>query len=124
MGLTRKHKLAQQSWGATGHAATTVTETIRGKCEQLAVKVSNCTNAITFTVTITNEDGGQLFTKAAIAKGQTTILFANSNKGTPDGDFNAFLAAEPCTISIDPSGDAGSGGVTADVALYLTECGF
>ena len=93
---------------------------VRGKVEQITVQISNATNSITFTLTITDEDSAQLYTKASIAENATAIYLANSNKASQDADFNAFLADGQLTFTLTPSGDPGASGVTVDVALFVT----
>jgi len=119
MNSVRKLSLPQQSWASGVTAAKAPTLAVRGKCEQIVVDISVNTGTVTATLTITNADGATLYTKAGIPTGAKTVYLANSNKGTQDADFNAFLADEICTFTITPSGDPSTTGVTIDVALYV-----
>ena len=119
--MVKRLPLEQQSWGAAESAALTPTRTVRGKVEQITVKVSTATAGdITFTVAIADEDGAALYSKASIADAGTVIYRANSNKATMDADFNAFLADGILTFTITPSKAPGASGVTVDVAIFVT----
>ncbi len=121
--MVKRLPIEQQSWATGVTTVKTPTRKVRGKVEQIVVKISNATNGITFTLTITDEDGAQLYTKASIAENATAIYFANSNKATFDADFNAFLAEGILTFTLTPSGDPGASGVTVDVAVFVTGSG-
>ena len=115
---TRK-AFSQLSWGATGHAADTATlSNINMLVERVDVIASNAANGITFTVNIYDENSvasNELFSKSSIPENAQTVYL--STKATPD--FPAFPVADnTLTVSVDPSGDAGAGGVTVDVVIY------
>ena len=91
---------------------------INGKVGAFDIAISDATNAITFTVTITNAKGGTIYTEAALARDTTHFKVAYSEKGTPDADFNAALVDGNLTATITPSGDPGSSGATVTVTEY------
>ena len=114
----------QQSWanGAAGAALTkTLTRRMHGRCEQIEVKLSDNTGNRTLTLTVYSEIGGTLYTKATIPENADTIYRANSQKGTQDADFDAWLADEKCTITMVLSEDPGTTGATADVAFWMAD---
>ena len=112
---------AQATWASGVTAAVVKTMAVNGVVEQIAVAVNDNTDNRTATVTITDENGATLFTKASIAENATTTYFARSYKGTPDADFNPFLAVGTLTATITPSGDPGASGMTVDLYLYLVK---
>lgn len=119
--MVKRLALPQQSWGAAESAALTPTMRIRGKVEQITVKISTATAGdITFTVAIADEDSAALYSQATIADAGTAIYGANSNKATQDAAFNAFLADGIVTFTITPSKAPGASGVTVDVAVFVT----
>ena len=118
--MVKRLPIEQQSWASGATAALAPIRKVTGRVEQIVVKISNATNGITFTLTITDEDSAQLYTKASIAENATAIYTANSNKATQDADFNAFLADGTLTFTLTPSGDPGASGVTVDVAVFVT----
>ncbi len=93
---------------------------VRGKVEQIAVKINDNTGNATATLSITNANGGVLFSQIGIPENETTIYRAQS-MGATDSDFEAFLADEICTFTITPSGNPGASGMTVDVALYIND---
>lgn len=112
-----RYEFAQLSWADGVTAADTETlSNLNGLCEQIKIVVSNATNGITVTVAITDPDGGSLVSVAAIAENATTFLKATSDAS----DFDAFLLSDGTyTLTVTPSGDPGTSGVTVDVDLYL-----
>ena len=112
---------AQAAWTSGVTAAVVKTMEVNGVVEQIAVAVNDNTGNRTATVTITDENGATLFTKASIAENATTTYFARSYKATQDADFNPFLAVGTLTATITPSGDPGASGMTVDVYLYLVK---
>ncbi len=113
--VTRK-AVPQQSWATGVSAVLTPTMAVRGKVEQIVVEISDATNGITFTLTITNSNGGTLYTQAGIAENAVTVYKATSDST----DFNAFLGDEICTFTLTPSGDPGASGVTVDAVMYMS----
>ena len=115
--MVRKITLPQQSWANGVKADIVITCPIHGKVEQIVVKINDNTGNRTLTLTITSQnESGQLYTKAGIPENATTVY--NANKAT--ADFDAFLCDEICTFTFTPSEDPGTTGMTADVALYVT----
>lgn len=101
------------SWGASGHAE--VLHTIlsppspTGKTHTFVYVVSNATNAITVTFNFYDNHGALLYQKTAIAKNATTI------------DKQEYVFMEGGKLGIDPSGDAGAGGITVSVYVYYDD---
>ncbi len=119
MNSVRKLILSQQTWASGATAAVAPTMMVHGKVEQIVVRINDNTNNVTATLTITNADSAQLYTKAAIPENARTVYLANSNLAVQDAAFDAFLADEICTFTITPSGAPGTSGMTVDVALYV-----
>jgi hypothetical protein len=107
-------QFAQQSWVNGNTDVLTPDLVVNGMVEQIEVVISNATNGITFTVAIATEDGGALYSQAAIPENASTIYKATSDASA----FDAFLAAGTLTATLTPSGDPGESGVTVDVILY------
>ena len=105
----------QQSWasGASGAKEVTIPD-VRGRIEQIEVKVSNNTGNVTATVAIASANAGSLYSQAAIPENAATVYRATSDAT----DFDAFYAAGDLTVTITPSGDPGASGLTVDVNLY------
>jgi hypothetical protein len=107
--------IPQASWASGETAAVTGTvPCLRGRVDQIEVKVSDNDGGKTVTVTLTSPNGGQLFTKGTIAKASTTVLKATSDAA----DFDAFYIEGTLSYTITPSGDPGASGLTVDVYLY------
>jgi len=110
--------LPQQTWASGVTAAKSFTYKIEGRIEQIEVKINNNTGDRTLTLAIASQNGATLFSQAAIAENATTRYNANSEKGTQDASYDAFLVDEICTFTVTPSGDPGTSGMTADIVLY------
>ena len=111
-----RYEFAQQSWasGETG-ALTATVGNANMLIERMDVLISNATNAITFTVTIADENSVQVLTFAGLAENTNHIKLAT--KATPD--FDAVPVSDnTLTVTITPSGDPGASGATVDVILY------
>lgn len=120
--MVRKYTLPQQSWASGVTAATTPTMSVHGRVEQIVVKINNNTGSATLTLAITSEnESGSLYSQAAIPKNATTVYRANSEKATQDANFDAFLVDEKLTFTCTPSGDPSTSGMTADIAIYVTD---
>ena len=106
---------SQQSWASGNTDVLTPTlANMNFLVESITVVISNATNGITFTVTITDQDSTQLYTQAAIPENASTLYLAT--KATPD--FPAFpVADDTLTATMTPSGDPGASGVTVDLIL-------
>jgi len=111
----RAYVLPQASWANGVTAALTPTMKVNGMVEMIEVKINNNTGDKTLTLTITDENSGQLYTKAGIPESATTIY--NSNKAT--ADFDKFMSAGLLTFTLTPSGDPGESGMTADIVLFV-----
>ena len=114
-----KRCITEVSWASGESTASTETISMYGKCTQIEFDCAeNTTNSITFTVAVTTADSGSLFSQASLADNGSTILRAHST-GATDSDFEAFLMAEPVTVTVTPSGDPGTTGATVNVGFYL-----
>ena len=115
-----KVMIDEVSWASAESAATTEDITISGKCTQVEVDCAeDTTSGITFTVAVTTEDGGTLYSQASIPDNGSTIYRAYSLGGTTDSDFEAFLMAEEVTVTVTPSGTPGTTGATVNVGFYV-----
>jgi len=112
-----RYEFAQLSWASGASGAKTATlSNINGICEQFKTVASNATNGITVTVAITDADSGSLVSVATIAENATTFSKATSDAS----DFDAFLVSDGTyTLTVTPSGDPGSSGITVDVDIFL-----
>lgn len=114
-----KKQIVQQSWasGESGVKSPTIAN-VNMLVERVDVVASNSTNAITYTVAISDEQsvsGGELYSKTGVTENAQTVHLAT--KATPD--FDAFpVSNNTLTITITPSGDPGASGATVDVILY------
>lgn len=108
----------QYSW-ASGSSAADATETldVNGTLRQIMVIVSDNTGNRTVTVALADAHG-TLYTTAAQAENATTVTTYKTESDT-DLPLRVFLAG-PVTITVTPSGDPGSGGMTVDVIFYGT----
>jgi len=108
--------IAQQSWASGETAAKSVTTgKLNGICEQIEVKLNDNTSGATATVAIASANSGQLYSQAGIAENATTVYKATSDAS----DFDAFLVDGALTVTITPSKDPSTSGMTVDVYLYL-----
>jgi len=112
-----KYQIGQLSWGATGHAADTDTlANINMMIERVDIIVSNAANAITVDLAITDENGAAIITLTGLARNTKHVKLAYDDGGS--NDFPPIVVNNTLTVSVDPSGDAGAGGITVDVILY------
>ena len=105
---------------ASGESAEVQKESdskICGEIFAIEVIINATSNVITFTVTLDSANGAELCSIATIAKGQTTMLYAESGKG--DADFNPIPIFGPLTVGMLPNGDPGASGATCDVIIYM-----
>jgi hypothetical protein len=114
--MVKNYVIPQQTWADDVTAAITLTHMIRGKVTQISVKIND--NDATLTLTISDENAGQLFSKAAIPKNATTVYKATSDAT----DFNAFICDGKITLLFTPSGDPGANGLEVDVILSCEDC--
>ena len=120
--MVRKYTIPQQSWASGVTAALTYTLPMHGRVEQIVVKINNNTGDATLTLAITSEtQDGTLYSQAAIPENASTVYRANSEKASQDANFNAFLVDEKVTLTMTPSGDPSTSGMTADIAIYVTD---
>jgi hypothetical protein len=110
---------AQGVWADTETGALQKTlSNINGEIGAIDIVISDATNAITFTVAITNANGATIYSEAGLAENASHFKVAYSNKGTQDADFNPALVNGDLTATLTPSGDPGASGVTVDVTVY------
>jgi hypothetical protein len=115
-----RYAFEQAEWASGATAALEkVRKFINGRCERIAVTVSDNTGNRTATVTIVDENGATVFSKSGIAENASTTYVGVSHKSSPDADFNPFLCCGDLTATITPSGAPGTGGMTVDVVIYL-----
>lgn len=109
----------QGEWAALGVAEVQQESgsKICGEIFAIEVIISTTTNPITFTVTLDSVSGTELCNIAAIANGQTTMLYAESGAG--DANFNPIPILGPLTVGMLPSGAPGAGGATCEVIIYM-----
>ena len=117
---------AQQSWATgAGHAAASDTiQFVNGTIYRIDAIISSVTDNPTVAVTFRDQNSVVIIPDAlcaALADGTNHIFLAESNKGTPDADFNPLPHSGNVTVSVDPSADPGGAGqtLTVDVILYV-----
>jgi len=89
---------------------------LNGTVRQIAVTINNNDGNATATVQLRNENGGVLWTFAAIAENATSVYQFYTLSGT---DLPlAVLCAGTITVGCTASGDPGASGLTCDVELY------
>jgi hypothetical protein len=97
-------------FGAAG-TEKTIQSVIEGEIKQIHLRVPNFTNVVTFTLSVEDEDGYEVFTSGAKAKN------ANYNLKATDLDDSLLIASTfnlKATLSGAPGGDGG----TAKAVLY------
>jgi len=101
------------TFAATGHAETQYRVlncgTLPGLTHTIVYVLSDSANVITGTFNLYDPHGALLYTKAAIAKGATTV------------EKQEYTFGEGWIMGFDPSGDAGVGGLTATVYIYFDD---
>ena len=97
---------------------TEVTGTINAnmRLKQIAVKVNNTTNVITFTVELRDANAGVLWTMAAIVENATSLYQFYTLSGT-DLPLNILLQGT-ITVGVTPSGAPGASTGLVDITLY------
>jgi len=114
-----KRTITEMVWVKGDTTAHTEDIPINGKCTQVEfVCTENTTDNITFTLAVTTEDGGVLYSKAGIPDYGSTIYRAHG-MGTTDSDFEAFLMAETVTVTVTPLADPNTSGATINVGFYV-----
>ncbi len=107
-GPGNKVRFTEMSW-ASGESGA-LTETLEGISmifERAVVIASNSTNAITYTVSLTDEDSCEAFSSAAIPENASTQKLAT-----------LVFVDNDLTLTVTPSGDPGASGSTVTVVLY------
>jgi len=106
--------------GATGATLTQTQDvTINGAIKAITVGLNNNTGNATVTLSITDEDGAVLFTKAAFAENTAdapTVVKIMNDAG--DDVAMELLCAGVITITALISGDPGASTGLCDVTLY------
>ncbi len=109
------NKFTQMSWASTETAALTDTITTNGVLIQALVGLSNATNAITVTFTLTGPDSFVVFTSSALAENNPVASPITLALDIPlDGTY---------TLTVTPSGDPGASGITADIKFLGEQAG-
>ncbi len=97
-------------------AAETTTEIINGVIRQITVTINDNDANATGTVAFSDEDGAVLWTEATIAENATTVFQYNTRSST---DLPmALYCAGTMTITVTPSTNPSTSGMTTDVVLY------
>ena len=118
-------EFATLTFPATATAAITATVSVNGTIKAMEFDISETEDNITYTVALATAAGAVVFSEAALADLTPHWRVAESNKGTPDADFNAIpISDETLTATITPSNkpDAGAVGTkiaTVTVKLYV-----
>lgn len=110
------HEVAQITIASAGTTEETTDILINGCIKQIAVTMNDNTSGATATVELRNEDGGVLWTFAAIAENATSVYQYYTLSGT-DLPLN-ILCAGTITVGCTPSKAPSTGGMTCDVELY------
>ncbi len=111
-----KYEAATVTHSSGETAAETTTELINGVVRQITVAVSDNTANVTATVALSDEDGAVLWTEAGIAENGISVFQYNTRSST-DLPMSLYCAGT-MTLTVTPSGDPCSGGMTTDVVLY------
>ena len=110
-----KFQFSQLSWASGVTSSKTAELNVNVTIERIDVIVSNATNAITMSIKMTDENSATCVdTIATISENATSTYLAS--KATPD--FPACPVNNTLTLTVTPSGDPGTSGVTADVIIY------
>ena len=110
-----RYSVDRASWASGEDSAVEMTVTgVNCILKRMQVIASDTTNSITFTVAITDENGGTVLSIAGISDDATTDK--NALKATPD--FSPVVLANTLTVTVTPSGDPGASGATVDIILY------
>ena len=118
-------EFATLTFPAEDTAALTATVGVNGTIKAIEIDISETEDNITYTVALTTTAGASVFSEAALADLTSHWRDAESNKGTPDADFNAIpMADETLTATITPStkpdaGTVGTKTATVTVKLYV-----
>lgn len=99
---------AQMSWASGESGALSHTLNINGVVRRIAIAISANTNNRTATISITDEDGAVPYLSGQNSHTATTVL-----------DITEYVSGQ-ITIEVTPSGDPGSGGMTANFVLHGT----
>jgi hypothetical protein len=114
-----RYEFSQQSWASGVTTATTEDIVICGTIIAISVEINDNTGNRTLTLALADADSAALYSQAGIPENATTWYDAESSKSTPDANFNPIPVNGTITGTFTPSGDPGSGGMTADVTLYV-----
>jgi hypothetical protein len=115
-----------KTWATSaGHAAQTqVLGKVTGKLIAVGMQVSAVTGDPDVTVAITDAADLSLFNSGAQNDGANYRFGTESNKASPDADFNpSYVVSEDLTVSIEPDADAGGDAqtLTVTVDVYILE---
>lgn len=107
--------------GAAGAALTqTLTRTIEGAIRAITVGINNNTGNATATVSIVDDNGAVLYTKAGFAENTATApTYVNIMNDAGEDLVMNVLCAGKISIKVTLSGDPGESTGIVDVNLYL-----
>jgi len=91
-----------------GTTEVTIDESLNGIIGTIVATVNNTTNSVTATLSIRDEDSAVLYSKAAIAENDITVLSGVD-----------VLTAGALTVGVTPSGDPGASTMTVDLVFYV-----
>lgn len=100
---------------ADSHNASLDPNSINGLVSNFTFKTNNSTNAITYTVTVTNDLDGSVATFTSVPENASTF----ENGYDTDDNFVAFSVAGTLTFTVAPSGDPGASGGTFDMSMTV-----
>lgn len=103
----------QMTW-ANGESAAADSSTcgINGIVKQLVVTLNNNTNNVTATVAVKDLSGNSLYSKGAFAENATTAEYPIHDA---TDDHNDDLVVNGFYLTVTPSGDPGTSGLTVDI---------
>ena len=108
-----RKSITQMSWpGGGAGAAKTQDIALNGIIKRIVMKISAVSEAITVTMTITDDLGNVIFSTGAKADG-ATYIFDEGELGT-----DAFCVVGTITITVTPSAEDANEAMTVDADFY------
>lgn len=103
--------VARGTWASGDTAAVTLTlPNLNGIINGISIKNSNATNAITVSVSLTDEQSGVYPNITGLAENASHVKTAPTN-------FDEISVNGDYTLTITPSGDPGASGLIVDVEI-------